>query len=99
MYEASIAITSDTSSAVTEDFLADNLIENLEYRSGGNDLLAIKSHNPLDYLGQHTCFKTNYATIRAQNNKMIIGFNFGESVFIHAVMHAQDNLDGVGAWN
>ena len=88
VYENNISFTSDTSSAV-ENYKADNLIENLEMRSSGNDLPAGISDTPYETLTtQNTCFKAKYETIKAQNNKMIIGLNFSESVFIHAIMHA-----------
>ena len=59
------------------------------------DFRAIISDSPLTRLTQNTCFKVNYATIKAQDNKMIIGLDFSESVFIHAILHSQDDLTTV----
>ena len=91
-YEDTIQITSDTSTAVTE-YEAVNLIQNLENRSSWGHYYAISVYDPLDHLLQRTCYRVNYGTIKSQSNKIILGFDFGEAVFIHAVLHAQDNLN------
>ena len=45
-------------------------------------------------LDQNSCFKVDYSEIKSNGGILIIGFNLSESVFIHAVTHAQDLLDG-----
>ena len=57
-------MTSDTSYSVT-GFEAINLIQNLEHRSGGNDLKAITNSEPYETLSQETCYKVEYVTIKA----------------------------------
>ena len=57
-------MTFDTSSSVT-GFEAINLIQNLEHRSGGNDLNAITNSETYTTLSQETCYKVDYVTIKA----------------------------------
>ena len=87
-------MTSDTSVSVN-GFEAINLIENLENRSC-SDFLAVANNETLTNfdtsdssyrISSHTCFKTTYGLMLDKSYKMIIGFEFPEPVFIHAVTH------------
>ena len=66
-----------------------NLITNLEHRSSNSDLYAIEVSDPSTTLPDKSCFEIEYTTIKSQGNKVILGFDFTESVFIHAVLHTQ----------
>ena len=85
-YSNVVQMTSDTSVAVT-GWEAKNLLQNLENRVSGNDNYAIISWSPLTRLTQHTCFKSDYQQIYLAGDKFIMGFDFTESVFIHAILH------------
>ena len=93
VYESSISITSDTTTAVT-NHEAINLIQNLEHRHSVAATKAVTVSNPLARLTQYTCFKAEYLVIKAQSNQVVIGFDFTEPVFMHAVLWAQDVLSG-----
>ena len=67
-----------------------NLLQNLENRIAGYNNFAISVASPLTRLTQRTCFKSKYQDIKLAGNKLIIGLDFTESVFIHAILHAQD---------
>ena len=95
LYASKISITPDTSSSVIGSE-ATNLITNLEHRSSHKLYEAITVSVPETRLGSQTCFEVEYTSIKSQGNKMIIGFDFTESVFIHAVLHAQN--EGTGNW-
>ena len=95
LYESKISITPDTSSSVIGSE-ATNLIKNLEHRTSDKNNEAIIVSVPEERLGSKTCFEVDYTAIKSQGNKMIIGFDFTESVFIHAVLHAQS--EGTGNW-
>ena len=88
LYESKISITTDTSPSVSGSE-AINLITNLEHRSSNSDQYAITVSDPWTRLTDKSCFEVDYTTIKSQGNKMIIGFDFTESVFIHAVLHTQ----------
>ena len=79
-------MTSDTSVAVT-NWEAKNLLQNLENRASGYNVYSIETWTPLTRLTQYTCFKSDYQQIYLAGGKFIMGFDFTESVFIHAVLH------------
>ena len=93
-YSNVVQMTSDTSVAVT-GWEAKNLLQNLENRVSGYDNYAIISWSSLARLTQHTCFKSDYQQIYLAEGKFIMGFDFTESVFIHAILHSQDFIS---AW-
>ena len=87
-------MTADTTYPSVNGFEFVNLFQNLEHRSSGNNLKAITVAAPnKQTLSQNTCFKVDYAALKSNDNKFIIGFDFSESVFIHAVLHSQDELN------
>ena len=92
-FSSKIQITQDTSSAENAQYL----IKNLENRSSGNSLWAIDyydSSNNAVLLTERTCYWATYETISQSGNKMVLGFDFTESVFMHAILLVQDFLDG-----
>ena len=98
-YNGSLAFTSDTSEHSNSNYSTDNLINNLNMRTSGIDKNAVDSNNggTVTRLSDESCFKVDYAEIRKEN-KMIIGIDFSESVFIHAVLHHQDNIEDKNSW-
>lgn len=73
-------------------FEALNLLRNLEHRSTSSKARATLDPNVPTTLSEETCFKSSFDQIRANGDKFIIGLDFGESVFMHAIVHAQDFL-------
>ena len=45
-------------------------------------------------LSQNSCYKVTYTELNTNGGTLIIGFEFSESVFMHAVTHAQDHRGG-----
>ena len=38
--------------------------------------------------------KVAYSEIKANGGRLVIGYEYSESVFMHAITHGQDHLDG-----
>ena len=69
-----------------------NLLQNLDTRAYGDNFAIYNVAE--DRISQNSCFITDYQTIKQTNNNFIIGIDFSESLFIHAIMHAQHLISG-----
>ena len=49
-------------------------------------------------LGQRSCYRTNLAQVSASGDKLIIGIELSESLFIHTVSHREDYISGIDPW-
>ena len=99
VFQATIQITSDTEYLASTDYRPKNLINNLQNRRSGNSLKAIASqlaNSPYTTteLDDESCYIVDYDNLSSRNYKLVLGLDFSESVFIHAVVHLQDFLDG-----
>ena len=53
----------------------------------------------VDHLDQKSCFVTDYSQISSSGYKAIIGLDFSESVFMHAILHSGDHYLTNNAWD
>ena len=102
-YAGQVTVSADTSPSVS-GFEAQNLLDNLQNRSCGNDLPAIKveasygsygspSVNPV-YLTQESCYEVTEAQLAASGYLFVLGFQFEEPVFMHAITHVANQYNG-----
>ena len=103
MFESSISITADTSQPTSSDYAPINLIQNLENRSSSCTNAAVVSFpstDPyVDLLDQKSCFLTDYQQISTSNYKAVIGLDFSEPVFMHAILYVGDHYFDDKSWN
>ena len=45
-------------------------------------------------LSQNSCLKVAYSELKANGGRLVIGYEYSESVFMHAITHGQDHLGG-----
>lgn len=103
-YAATLQITKDTSSESDRFYKKKNLITNLRSRTPCSQYKAKSPvRGPLidatgeNYANYYSCFAATEKQLAANGHKFVLGVDFGEPVFLHAIF-VQDDLRGGKSW-